>query len=387
MAENDPELAEELAEGEPPPLENLGPPPPKVPKPEECPDCPGGSPAWMATFADMATLLMAFFVLLLSFANVNVPKFQQVSGSLAIAFGVQRIVPRIEIPAGETLLSTEFTPSNAESTLIVNKTQQVDNPNERNVKELTEENEADKDIEADFIEVMQALENEVDQGQVKVFIQDEKVVVEMVEDLNDDLSQGKPGQSMGGKISQETIEIAKKITETQAKIQSEVVLKRPIEGDQAAEGQGERSSEKFEAIRAALSQEILGGLAEVEKDGDSVIIRLGQQDSFQSGSADLQNSFASTLNSVGNALGQAGGMIRVEGHTDNVPIAFSERFRSNWDLSSARSASVANYLLDNTPVEPGRVTITGFADSKPIADNTTAEGRAQNRRIEVIVDG
>ena len=387
MAENDPELTEELAEGEPPPLENLDPPPPKAPKPEECPECPGGSPAWMATFADMATLLMAFFVLLLSFANVNVPKFQQVSGSLAIAFGVQRIVPKIDIPKGETILSTEFTPSNAESTLIISKTQQVENPNEKNVKELTEENEADKDIEADYIEVLQALENEVEQGQVKVFIKDEKVVVEMVEDLNEDLSQGKTGQSMGGKVAQETIEIAKKITETQAKVSSEVILQRPTEGNQMAEGSGESSSEKFETIRAALSQEILNGLAEVEKDGDSIIIRLGQQDSFQSGSADLQNSFASTLSSVGEALGQTGGTVRVEGHTDNVPIAFSERFKSNWDLSSARSASVANYLLDNTPVEPGRVTITGFADSKPIADNNTAEGRAKNRRIEVIVDG
>ena len=196
MAENDPELTEELAEGEPPPLENLGPPPPKELKPEECPECPGGSPAWMATFADMATLLMAFFVLLLSFANVNVPKFQQVSGSLAIAFGVARIVPMIDIPKGETVLSTEFTPTNAESTLIITKTQQVENPNERYVKELTEENDADKDIEADFIEVLQALENEVEQGQVKVFIKDEQVVVEMVEDLNEDLSQGKDGQSI-----------------------------------------------------------------------------------------------------------------------------------------------------------------------------------------------
>ena len=387
MAENDPELTEELAEGEPPPLENLGPPPPKEPKPEECPECPGGSPAWMATFADMATLLMAFFVLLLSFASVNVPKFQQVSGSLAVAFGVARIVPMIDIPKGETVLSTEFTPTNAEPTLMITKTQQVENSNERYVKELTEENDADKDIEADFIEVLQALENEVEQGQVKVSIKDEQVVVEMVEDLNEDLSQGKDGQSMGGKVPQETIEIAKKITETQAKILSDVVLKRPTKGDQAAEGAEERSSEKFETIRAALSQEIMSGLAQVEREGDSVIIRLGQQDSFRSGSADLQDSFTSTLTSVGEALGQTGGTIRVEGHTDNVPIAFSERFKSNWDLSSARSASVANYLLDNTPVEPGRVTITGFADSKPIADNSSAEGRAQNRRIEVIVDG
>ena len=124
-----------------------------------------------------------------------------------------------------------------------------------------------------------------------------------------------------------------------------------------------------------------------DRDGDSIIIRLGQQDSFRSGSADLQDSFAATLSSVGDVLGETGGMIRVEGHTDDVPIAFSERFRSNWDLSSARSASVANYLLNNTPVEPGRVTITGFADSQPIADNTTPDGRAKNRRIEVIVDG
>ena len=90
---------------------------------------------------------------------------------------------------------------------------------------------------------------------------------------------------------------------------------------------------------------------------------------------------------VGDALGNVGGQVRVEGHTDNIPVAFSERFRSNWDLSSARSAAVANFLLDNSQLQPGRVTITGLADSEPIADNSTAAGRAQNSRIEVIVDG
>ena len=64
---------------------------------EECPKCPPvGAPAWMATFADMATLLMAFFVLILSFAEFNVPKFKQISGSLKNAFGVQKIVPIVE---------------------------------------------------------------------------------------------------------------------------------------------------------------------------------------------------------------------------------------------------------------------------------------------------
>jgi len=90
---------------------------------------------------------------------------------------------------------------------------------------------------------------------------------------------------------------------------------------------------------------------------------------------------------VGTAIKDVGGIIRVEGHTDNVPVGFSDRFRSNWDLSSARSASVANYILDSTELEPGRLSISGFADSKPIASNDTLEGRARNRRIEVIVDG
>ena len=79
---------------------------------EECPKCPPvGAPAWMATFADMATLLMAFFVLILSFAEFNVPKFKQISGSLRNAFGIQKIVPVVEQPKGTTVISMNFSPS------------------------------------------------------------------------------------------------------------------------------------------------------------------------------------------------------------------------------------------------------------------------------------
>ena len=66
---------------------------------EECPKCPpAGAPAWMATFADMATLLMAFFVLILSFAEFNVPKFKQISGTLLEDFCVKKVVPVVEQP-------------------------------------------------------------------------------------------------------------------------------------------------------------------------------------------------------------------------------------------------------------------------------------------------
>ena len=97
---------------------------------EECPKCPPvGAPAWMATFADMATLLMAFFVLILSFAEFNVPKFKQISGSLKNAFGVQRITPVVEPPKGTTILSLNFSPSPSPS-VTNNMTQQTTQVNQ-----------------------------------------------------------------------------------------------------------------------------------------------------------------------------------------------------------------------------------------------------------------
>ena len=74
-------------------------------------------------------------------------------------------------------------------------------------------------------------------------------------------------------------------------------------------------------------------------------------------------------------------------HTDNVPVTFNERFKSNWDLAAARSASVAGFLINSSGISQERMKVNGFADTKPVATNDTADGRAQNRRIEVIIDG
>ena len=78
-------------------------------------------------------------------------------------------------------------------------------------------------------------------------------------------------------------------------------------------------------------------------------------------------------------------MVIVEGHTDNVPMAFSETFNSNWDLSAARAASVAAYLSVETALSSGRLEVVGFADTVPIDDNSTAAGRSRNRRIEIKI--
>ena len=111
-------------------------------------------------------------------------------------------------------------------------------------------------------------------------------------------------------------------------------------------------ADQFQRLRMRLSTEIEKGLAEVERDGDKIIVRLAEQGSFRSGYRTTAG-FLPLLNKVGNSISDSMGMITIEGHTDNVPIAFSDRFRSNWDLSAARSAEVADYLLDNTPIENG----------------------------------
>tara|TARA_B100000676_G_scaffold104616_1_gene104413 strand:+ start:363 stop:1385 length:1023 start_codon:yes stop_codon:yes gene_type:complete len=340
----------------------------------------------MATFADMATLLMAFFVLILSFANVNVPKFEQVSGSLAVAFGVERIVPKIKIPMAETLLKQEFTPSNAERTVLTDKSQTVNDPSRQNMQDMTEENTENFDSNADFLEVQAALAEEINRGLVGVRVDGDEVVVELLSPERPE-SSGNVGTALSGLVPQEQLEIAKKITDVQALTRSPIVLERPVEGQKEAEGKSNAVDDKLQRIRSALANEIAQGHAEIERDGDQIIIRLGQQDSFSSGSAELRGQFAQTLNRVGTAIQSVGGTIRVEGHTDDVPVSFNDRYRSNWDLSSARSSAVANYIIDNTSLEPGRISVSGFADSKPIGDNSTPDGRARNRRIEVIVDG
>ena len=72
-------------------------------------------------------------------------------------------------------------------------------------------------------------------------------------------------------------------------------------------------------------------------------------------------------------------------HTDNVAMAFGNRYRNNWDLSSARAASVADYLQERGSLAPGSMVVKGLADTQPVADNDTAQGRSVNRRIEIVI--
>jgi chemotaxis protein MotB len=356
------------------------------PEPEsvECPPCKKGSPAWMATFADMATLLMAFFVLILSFAHVNVPKYKEVSGSMRSRFGVQVLVPIVEAPSADNMVATQYrqmvTDPTAANVLEEQRSREEQSEDELDVNDGPGESETNAKEE-----VEQILAKEIAEGMVLVSVEDGTIIIDAIEpnDLNDST----------GKINQDTILLLSKISTIQS--DSDALVR--VTGAQftsSAQSNIEQSDlgsmsrqteDQLEQIRVNLSNEINLGLAEVFQDGESIIIRLTDQGGFESGSARLRSDFTSLLNSVGDSLTGASGLIQIEGHTDNVAMSFGNRYRNNWDLSSARAASVADYLQERGSISPGSMVIKGLADTKAIASNDSATGRSQNRRIEVVV--
>lgn len=377
-----------------------GPPPPPP-----CPPCKSGAPPWMATFADMATLLMAFFVLILSFAETNVPKYKQISGSLKAAFGVKRVVPTISIPSARSLVVEDFSPAESQRTVVDRMTQRSEDTTREFLIKKTEEKQADFDTQQDFRKLEQLLAEEIKLGQVAVRIEDQQVVVEM---QSMETSGGNDNQlsdsASGGPISQETLDIAAKIVDAQPTLVTEVEVRKQALasgasvkgadakstiGESLGSGQGRNQNieDQYQKLRSDLAAEVQLGLVELEKKDNRITVRLASQGSFVSGSADLQRSFEGILNKVGGSLARTQGKVRVEGHTDNVPVAFNRRFNSNWDLSAARSAAVADYFINNSGLSQENITVAGFADTKPIDTNSTVDGRARNRRIEVIVDG
>ena len=242
----------------------------------------------MVTFADLMTLLLTFFVLLLSFAEIDAIRFKRLAGELQKAFGVQQEIPANAIPMGTSPVFQEFSP-------------------------------------------------------------------------------GRPQPIPVDEIRQRTT---------------------PERPTLAAGDIDSRVESRLDAIEQQLVQTIRDadpdGNVAVERDGLDVIIRIDEQGSFPSGSAEISRSFRRLLETLSTEFTEMPGYIAVDGHTDNVPIR-SQRFHSNWDLSAMRSATVTNVLIENPELDPGRFIVLGHADTRPLVPNDTPEQRAKNRRVELSI--
>jgi chemotaxis protein MotB len=251
-----------------------------------------GSPPWLMTFADLMVLLMCFFVLMLSFSEMDPNKFKLMSGSLNEAFGVQTEVTATDAPKGTSLETDEFSPAIPEPTT----------------------------------------ENEVRQHTVD-------------SDLN-------------------TLDLGLELRLRELKAQEEAAARQAQE------------------LRAMFSQQIDDGRLLIRQEGSNVIIQLLEKDSFPSGSAELEAGSNDTLTQIGVLVAGMTGAITVSGHTDNVPLRSGGQYRSNWELSAARAATVGHELLA-AGLAPARLMVSGHADTQPRAANDTAANRALNRRVDI----
>lgn len=144
----------------------------------------------------------------------------------------------------------------------------------------------------------------------------------------------------------------------------------------------------LEQIRALVSERTaeagLQGQILVSRDKDKIVIRLADNLVFPSASADVRDEAMPLLAIVADAVNLTPNEIRVEGHTDNIPLA-TAKYASNWELSSARATAVLRYLTEARGVDPSRTFAAGYGEFRPIASNLTPEGRALNRRADIVI--
>ena len=377
---------------------------------EECPKCPpAGAPAWMATFADMATLLMAFFVLILSFAEFNVPKFKQISGSLKNAFGIQRIVPVVEQPKGTTVLSLDFSPSPAPS-VTKNLTQQTTDAEQKNL-DLKSEIDEGNSAKSNSKEVLDAkilsenIKNNLSSEDVKVETVNDKVLVsvntedktskeisKLIKDTVDAVEKARENTGatetdvLIGGINQDIQKMASATIENKV-LKDQVNNLEKLNSDNKKDIQEKTKKAEFseDQLRVALKQEIGKGLAEVQREKDRVVVTVGSAGAFSSGSAKLTKQARAIMQKIATVSGKGAGQINVSGHTDDVPLIFGGQYRDNWDLAAARASSVVQELSKSGTIPSDKLRAISFGETKPIEQNDTRQGREKNRRIEIEI--
>jgi len=225
---------------------------------DECPKCPPeGLPAWMGTFADLMSLLMCFFVLLLSFSEMDVLKFKQIAGSMKFAFGVQNKIEVKDIPKGTSVIAMEFRPGRPNPTPI-------------------------ETIQQQTIEMTQQM-LEFQAG-------------------TDDSAGGRQkqrGEQRGGASKQTASE----------------------QSTSSAKASQAQANEQAKKVAENLEKEIVDGSVEMEALGQQIIIRIRESGSFSAGSAFLQPQFIPILRKIGALLAEIPGDIEVSGHSDSQNIS------------------------------------------------------------------
>ena len=137
-------------------------------------------------------------------------------------------------------------------------------------------------------------------------------------------------------------------------------------------------------LQGRLAPVIESNLVSLETDQRGLVVTLREAGAFPLSSADLSEVAQIILREIGTALAEVGNHVRIEGHTDDIPIR-TARFASNWELSTARATTVVRFLLDHTGLRPDRLSAAGYAEYFPRVPNTDPAARARNRRVDLVI--
>ena len=137
-------------------------------------------------------------------------------------------------------------------------------------------------------------------------------------------------------------------------------------------------------LEGAIGQELKNHEVDTRVTPEGFVISLKELGFFNSGQAVLLPGAAEKIARIASVLAQHGLELRVEGHTDNQPI-HTAQFNSNWELSTARALAVMQHLVDDSGFDPKKISVAGYGEYRPVADDSTPEGRRMNRRVDLVV--
>jgi chemotaxis protein MotB len=174
------------------------------------------------------------------------------------------------------------------------------------------------------------------------------------------------------------------IVENVSRDQSLGRVVNPMKGVLTSSAEAQSLQQAQQAIQNALSAEIKRREVTMSMHRDGLVVSLKEIGFFDSGSATVRPSSLDAIGRLAAVLKGRSEDLRVEGHTDNVPIHTS-RFSSNWELSTARATGLVQLLITRYGLPANRLSAAGYAEFHPVASNNTADGRAQNRRLDVVI--
>ncbi len=351
---------------------------------QDCPKCPVGLPPWLATFADLMSLLLCFFVLLLSFATMDATRFKKMAEAMQDAFGVQQKIPANEIVMGTSVIKQEFSPSMIPEPSLLDevrqKTTDIDK-SKLDIPDAVRDEQKEQEKEQEQSQKQEQIQNQ-EQDKEKDKEKDNEKEKDKEKDKDKDKDKDKEKDKDKDKDKE------KDKDKDKDKDKSRDIGLEDIDEDLAQEVMANKIARELQQqaaqLNVLLANEIAEGTVTVETEASKIIVRIREKGSFPSGRATLNPGFFDVIDRISTALGGTPGKLVVAGHTDDVPIS-NYRYRSNWDLSAARAVTVVHALLQNPDISPENILVEGHADSHPLVPNDSDDNRAKNRRVELIL--